>query len=247
MERNFFNNQQDSNTQGDSTPDGTNSPTGNTTGRNPQDRPSKGHIVIHCTQGIGEIIQKICRKYGIQTHFKGNRTIKELLVKPKDKDPMDMKSGAIYLYQCGEPECDEEYTGETSRTLGKRYKEHLKEPSPIYVQSTQTGHNTTPKNLNIIGREDHGLARTLKESIYIRVNNPTFHRNVGKYNLHHIWDRDPEFKINNDNGHAHITTLSGHAQSIPSNRHLHRTFGHTGYALNSEHAQRTSKNIYTVQ
>ena len=102
---------------------------------------------------------------------------------------MDMKSGAIYLYQCGELECDEEYTGETSRTLGKRYKEHLKEPSPIHVQSTQTGHNTTPENLNIIGREDHGLARTLKESIYIRVNNPTFHRNVGKYNLHYIWGR----------------------------------------------------------
>ena len=33
------------------------------------------------------------------------------------------------------------------------------------------------------------LARAIKESFYIRVNNPTLNRNVGKYNLHHIKDR----------------------------------------------------------
>ena len=43
---------------------------------------------------------------------------------------------------------------------------------PIHVHSTQAGHSTTPENFSIIGREDHGLASTVKESIYIRVNNP---------------------------------------------------------------------------
>ena len=65
------------------------------------------------------------------------------------------------MYQCGELLCSEEYIGETSRTLGERYKEQLKEPSPIHVHSTQTGHNITPDNFNIIRREDHGLARTI--------------------------------------------------------------------------------------
>ena len=37
-------------------------------------------------------------------------------------------------------------------------------------------------NFTFIGREDHGLARTIKESIYIRVNNPILNRKVGKYN-----------------------------------------------------------------
>ena len=82
--------------------------------------------------------------------------------------------------------CDEEYIGETSKTFGERYKEHLKEPSSIHGHSTQGGHSTNPENLYIIGREDHGLARTFKESIYIRVNNPTLNRNVCKYSLHHI-------------------------------------------------------------
>ena len=65
-------------------------------------------------------------------------------------------------------------------TFGERFKEHLKEPSLIHVYNSQTGHSTTPDNFNIIGRKDHGLARTIKESIYIRVNNPILNRNVGK-------------------------------------------------------------------
>ena len=83
--------------------------------------------------------------------------------------------------------CNEEYMGETSRTLGKRNREHLKDFSPIYAHSTQPGHNTMPKNFNIIGTEDHGLARTIKESIYIGVKNPTLNRNIHKYNFHQIY------------------------------------------------------------
>ena len=33
------------------------------------------------------------------------------------------------------------------------------------------------------------LARNRKESIYIRVNNPSLNNNIGKFNLFHIWDR----------------------------------------------------------
>ena len=50
-------------------------------------RPSMGHIVIPYIQGLGESIKCTCFKYGIRTHFKGNRTLKQILVKPKDKDP----------------------------------------------------------------------------------------------------------------------------------------------------------------
>ena len=62
-----------------------------------------------------------------------------------------------------------------------------------------TGHKTSVENFKIIGREGHGISRTIQEAIYIRVNNPTLNRNVGKYNLPHIWDKvlftTPELKI----------------------------------------------------
>ena len=72
---------------------------------------------------------------------------------PPDKDPMVNQSGAIYWYQCGDLGCDDEYIGETSRTFGERYKEHLKAPSAIHHHSIQTGHTTNQNNFQIVGRE----------------------------------------------------------------------------------------------
>ena len=102
---------------------------------------------------------------------------------------MVSKSGAIYWFQCGDLTCDDEYIGETSRMFGERFKEHLKDPSPTHHHSNQTGHPTNQSNFQITEREGHGLARNIKESIFIRVNNPTLNRNIGKFNLPHIWDR----------------------------------------------------------
>ena len=76
-----------------------------------------------------------------------------MLVRPKDQGPKEKKSEVIYSYQCGAIDCGEEYIGETSRTLGERYKEHLREPYPIQVHSQLTGHQLSQDNFNIIGRE----------------------------------------------------------------------------------------------
>ena len=146
---------------------------------------SKGHIVITYTQGFCESIKKICGRYGIQTHFRGGCTIKNPLVSPKDKDPMVSQSDAIYWYQFGDLTCDDEYIGETFRTFGERYREHLKDPSPIHHYN----HPINQNNFKIIGREGHHMSRYIKESIFIRVNNPTLNNNIGKFNLPHIWDR----------------------------------------------------------
>ena len=148
-----------------------------------------GQVVIPYTQSTAEGFKNMCGKYGIQVYFKGNTTIKQLLMKPKDKDPKENKSGIIYSYQCTNIACSEEYIGETARTPGERCKEHLKHPSPIHVHIQQRGHTIEDSSFNIIGKEDQGQARIIKESIYIRVNNPNLNQNIGKYNLSHIWDR----------------------------------------------------------
>ena len=183
---------------------------------------TKDHTVIPYMQGLSKSIKKTCSRYGIQTHFKGNSTIKNLLVFPKDKEPMANKSGTIYWFQCGDLTCDDEYIGETSRTFGERFKEHLKEPSPIHHHSISTDHPTTQHNFQIKGREGHGIARIIKESIYIGVNNPTLNRNIGRFNLHHIWDRvlfnTPGLEIKRhakDIGHAQNTK---HNSSTPLNQ-----------------------------
>ena len=85
-------------------------------------------------------------------------------------------------------ECDEEYIGESSRTFGEMFKEHQKAPSPIFDHYNTTGHKISLENFGIVRREDQNLMRTFKEALYIRVNNPSLNRNIGKYYLTHIWD-----------------------------------------------------------
>ena len=61
-------------------------------------------------------------------------------------------------------------------------------PPPQYDHHTTTGHETSIENFSIVGREDQNLIRAIKEAIYIRVNNPSLNKNIGKYHLPHIWD-----------------------------------------------------------
>ena len=156
---------------------------------NQNNRPTcKGSITVPYNEGLSETFKNLCPKYGIEVHFKSGKTIKDELVAPKDKDHITNKSGVIYRYKCDMLECDEEYIGETARTFGERFKEHLKAPSPIYDHSNITGHSTTLDNFNIVGREEHNLSRLIKESMYIRVNNPSLNKNIGRYHLPHVWD-----------------------------------------------------------
>ena len=112
---------------------------------------------------------------------------------------MTKKKSVIYCYRCDKIDCDEEYIGESSRIFGERYREHMKALSPIYDHQNNSGHLTTVDNFKIISREGNNMARAFKEAIYIRVNNPIPNRNIGKYNVPHIWHRVlysiPELKI----------------------------------------------------
>ena len=145
-------------------------------------------MVVPYTKGLSESLKKVCNKHGVQVYFRGSKTIRSLLVVPKNKDPILKKSGVIYRYKCDRVECDEEYIGEPSRTFGERFKEHQKAPSPIYDHSNTTGHTTTIENFSIVGREHQNLIRTIKEALYIKVNNPSINRNRVKHHLPHIWD-----------------------------------------------------------
>ena len=85
-------------------------------------------------------------------------------------------------------DCEEEYIGESTRHFAERFKEHLKTLSPIYDHSFISGHSVTIDNFSIVGREDQNLLRTIKEALYISVNDPSLNKNIGKYHLQHIWD-----------------------------------------------------------
>ena len=180
--------------------DGVNNQGANNTPAATREVKSKGPIVMPYTQGLCESIKKICGRYGIQTHFKGGNAIKTSWSLPMTKtlwSPKVMSSTGINVETST---CDDECIGETSRTFGERYKEHLKDPSPIHHHNNQTNHPIIQNNFKIIGREGHHISRYIKESIFIRVNNPTLNNNIGKFNLPHILERvlinTPGLKLN---------------------------------------------------
>ena len=46
-------------------------------------------------KGLSESFKNICKRYGIQVHFKNGKTIKDELEAAKDKDHVTKKSGII--------------------------------------------------------------------------------------------------------------------------------------------------------
>ena len=152
------------------------------------DTNQKPYIIVPYHRGLSESFKKTCNNHGVQEYFKGGTTIKNLLMAPKDQDPMKSRSEVIYRFKCNRVECDDEYKGESSKTFGERFKEHLKAPSPIFDHFNTTGHQISLENFSIVGREEQNLMIAFKEALYIRVNNPSLNRNIGKYHLPHIWD-----------------------------------------------------------
>ena len=133
--------------------------------------------------------KRTCNKQGFQVHFKGTDTIKQLLMAPRNKDIKLQKSGVIYKYKCLQINCTEECIGESDWTFRDRYKEHFKPPSPIHLHTTSTGHPGSADCFSIVDRESQGMVRNLKEAMYIRVNDPSLYRNLGKFQLLHVWDQ----------------------------------------------------------
>ena len=62
-----------------------------TTTNNNSKNISRGYITVPYNEGLSESLKNICKRYGIQVHFKSGKTIKDELVAPKDKDYITKK------------------------------------------------------------------------------------------------------------------------------------------------------------
>ena len=55
------------------------------------------YMVVPYAKGLSGSMKNVCRKHGVQVHFKGGNIIKSLLMAPKDKDPITKKSGMRHV------------------------------------------------------------------------------------------------------------------------------------------------------
>jgi hypothetical protein len=145
------------------------------------DTPSRSAPVgLTYIQGLSERLDRTYRKYGVKIYHKPENTLRSLLVKPKDKDTPCQKSNAIYHITCGG--CTADYIGETGRSVGVRFGEHLdtkKSNSAVSEHINKYRHAFPVDNVKILTSEDHSLKRRVKESIAIRTNRPSLNRDQG--------------------------------------------------------------------
>ena len=123
----------------------------------------RSHIVIPYYQGISESMKKACSEYAVQVYFKGGNTIKNLLMAPKDQDAIQKKVGSFI---------------DTTVTGWSVMKNTLVSPLGPLVRGSKNISRHPPLFMNI--------CRWIKEALYIRVNNPSLNKNIGKYHLPHI-------------------------------------------------------------
>ena len=91
-------------------------------------------ILVPYFHGFGERFKGTCNGLGIQVHFRGTNTIKNLLMAPKDRDHKLQKSAVIYGFKCPHINCPEEYIGESGRSFGDWLKK-TSGPNPLYTNT----------------------------------------------------------------------------------------------------------------
>ena len=86
----------------------------------------------------------------------------------------------MYHYKCPQINCTSAYIGESGRSLGERGKEYFKASSPVHLHSTTTGHPMDLEQFNIVHKEVNNQSRTIKEAMFICVQDPNLNRNLQK-------------------------------------------------------------------
>ena len=130
-------------------------------------------------KGLSEELQRIFKKYGVNVFFKPANTVRQLLVKPKDKTETSEKCRVVYNIPCNS--CDDFYVGETDRKMGKKFQEHSKsdKESALLEQIKQTSHSISLEDVTILANEPHFHARKIREALKIHKLKPTLNRDQG--------------------------------------------------------------------
>ena len=142
--------------------------------------------------------------------MKPHRTLRSMLVHPKNKLLPHKKSEAIYEISCAD--CLKSYIGETGRSFGTRLQEHQKEVEKFelkqYTRSSrkssvaeqhksaitdhivQTNHNIKWDAAKVVDSESDKTPRWVKEAIWIRRKGKnTLNKDEGTYKLSNIFDQ----------------------------------------------------------
>jgi len=167
-------------------------------------------IVISYVEKLSEAIVRIMKKHKVHVAMKPWKTLKDLLVHPKDKQDKEDITECVYMVPCAN--CNKTCVGETGRKLGVGLHEHktkvesktkrdftrsqrtasLTEYNKSAVTDTvnQANHTIDWKKTTVIDREQDRPTRWIKEAVHIhKKGHRAMNRDEGSYQLSHPYDR----------------------------------------------------------
>ena len=98
----------------------TESPTPTTKAKDEESTNTK--IFLPYVKGVSERIEKVCHQLNVKTVFKLNGTLRQTLMRVKNKRPEELRRDVVYEVPCHD--WNKTYIGETGRSLQEWLKEH---------------------------------------------------------------------------------------------------------------------------
>ena len=110
---------------------------------------------------------------------------------PKDPIPDAQKTDIIYHWKCPADNCTAVYTGENNRSLKERVSDHRNQTtSAIRNHHISTKHPKAElKDFTMIDRESNTLHHQAKETLHIRIKDPSLNRNIGKVRIPSVFNK----------------------------------------------------------
>ena len=170
----------------------------------------RGQVCIPYVSGTSEALARIFKRYHVQTVMKPYQKLRQALVHPKDKRPLEDTVDAIYRIPC--KQCPKAYIGETGRRLGTRLSEHKRAvqkvenvaftrsqrqvaadtvnySSALADHASQTNHVIDFDETTVATREAHRQTRWIRETIHIRKEGDNaLNRDGGQHDLPSLYN-----------------------------------------------------------
>ena len=141
-------------------------------------------LTLPYIRGLAEAIRRILDPLGVKVVFRPLRTLRQMLVRPKDPVPVDERKGVVYSIPC--VECSSVYIGQTGRSLKQRVSEHRRalkngdiQASALAEHVLKTGHAVDLSQSEVLDHHQHTTTRCMLESWYIQHNQAALNRERG--------------------------------------------------------------------
>jgi len=141
-------------------------------------------VTLPYVRGVSEAVRRILTPLGVRVSFRPNVTLRHLLVRPKDRIPVNETTGVVYQVPCAS--CPATYVGQTGRRLDQWLRDHRRAVesgdcanSALAEHAWGHHHPVDWCNTEVLDHHPDIHQRLVLESVHIRSQSDPLNRDNG--------------------------------------------------------------------